>query len=63
MMYKISRSIVAIDDTFFRFTINSQTRGKLKVLKLSVQATLGHSHFHVDAGAPARIQARVGKDF
>jgi len=33
MMYKISRSIVAIDDSFFSFTINSQTRGKLKVFK------------------------------
>ena len=29
MMYKISRSIVAIDDSFFSFTINSQTRGKV----------------------------------
>ena len=27
MMYKISRSIVAIDDSFFSFTINNQTRG------------------------------------
>jgi len=33
MMYKISRCIVAIDDSFFSFTINSQTRGKLKVFK------------------------------
>ena len=31
MMYKISRSIVAIDDSFLSFTINSQTRGKLSV--------------------------------
>ena len=33
MMYKISRSIVAIDDSLFSFTINSQTRGKFKVFK------------------------------
>ena len=31
MMYKISHSIVAIDDSLFSFTINSQTRGKFKV--------------------------------
>ena len=33
MMYKISRSIVAIDDSLFIFTVNSQTRGKFKVFK------------------------------
>jgi len=34
MMYKISRSIVTIDDSLFIFTVNSQTRGKFKVFKL-----------------------------
>ena len=39
MMYKISCSIVAIDDSFFSYTIDSQT---------SVQTILGHSLFHAD---------------
>jgi len=48
VMYKISRSIVATDDSFFSSRLIAKQEVNLKCLNRSVQTMLGRSHFHVD---------------